>query len=168
MLSACPRTREKVIVLLLTSTGMRIGAIHILKIGDLQPKDTPQGKVYLITVYSSSTKPYRTPCSPECAIAIDEYLNERSSVSGADEVLKNDSPLIRNLYDLKKKAVKPLTGYAIIYLVNRIVRMSGVKNAFQFKGEAKRALGFRKFYKTHVAQLMISTMLGRPDPLAVR
>jgi integrase len=69
----CSRTREKVIIYLLTSTGMRIGAIHSLKIGDLQPKDTPQGKVYNITVYSSSPSlfvirkkrtRYRLPCRP--------------------------------------------------------------------------------------------------------
>jgi integrase len=40
MLSVCPRPRERVIILLLTSTGMRIGAIHNLKIGDIQPKYT--------------------------------------------------------------------------------------------------------------------------------
>ncbi len=146
MLSVCPRPRERAIILILTSTGMRIGAIHTLKLGDIQPKDTAQGKVYMITVYSSSSEPYPTPCSPECAAAIDEYLEERKSM--ADEVLKNDSPLIRNLYDIKKKAVKLLTKSGVFYMVYRIVKQSGIKNAFQFKGEAKRALGFRKFYKT--------------------
>ena len=46
------RLREKAIILLLTSTGMRIGGIHPLKIGDLSPKDTKQGKVYRVEVYS--------------------------------------------------------------------------------------------------------------------
>jgi integrase len=71
MLSACSRTRERMIVLLLTSTGVRIGAIHTLKVGDL---------------------------------------------------------------------------------VNRIVKVSGIKSAFQFKGEAKGGLGFRKFYKTQAEE----------------
>jgi site-specific recombinase XerD len=150
MLSVCPRLREKAIILLLTSTGMRIGAIHELKLGDIQPKNTAEGKVYLITVYSSSSKPYQTPCSPECAAYIDEYLEERRSM--ADEVLKNDSPLIRNLYDIKKKAVKPLTKSGVQYAVERIIKKSGIKNTFQFKGEAKRALGFRKFYKTQAEE----------------
>ena len=30
--------------------------------------------------------------------------------------------------------------------------LSGIKNAFQFKGEAKRGLGFRKFYKTQAEE----------------
>ena len=131
MLSVCPRPREKVIILLLTSTGMRIGAIHSLNMRDIQPKDTSQGKVYMVTVYSSSpSDTYLTPCSPECAIAIDEYLEERTSM--ADEVLKYDSPLIRNLYDIKKKAVKPLTKPGVFYLVNTIVKKSGIRNSFQF------------------------------------
>jgi integrase len=150
MLSACSRTRERMIVLLLTSTGVRIGAIHTLKVGDLVPKDTPQGKVYLVTVYSSSSQSYQTPCTPEGATVIDEYLKERTSEAG--EVFRNDSPLVRNLYDIKKKAVKPLTRYGIIYLVNRIVKVSGIKSAFQFKGEAKGGLGFRKFYKTQAEE----------------
>ena len=77
-------------------------------------------------------------------------MKERTSEAG--EVLKNDSPLIRNLYDIKEKAVKPLTRYGVIYLVNRIVKLSGIKSAFQFKGEAKRGVGFRKFYKTQAEE----------------
>jgi hypothetical protein len=45
-----------------------------------------------------------------------------------------------------------LTRYGIIYLVNRIVKVSGIKSAFQFKGEAKGGLGFRKFYKTQAEE----------------
>jgi integrase len=163
MLSVCHRARDKVIILLLTSTGMRIGAIHSLKMRDLQPKETSAAgsdsggaaaggsKVYMVSVYSSfPSDTYVTPCSPECATAIDEYLEERTS--RADEVLKADSPLIRNLYDIKKRAVKPLTKPGVLYLVNRIVKESGIKSAFQFKGEAKRALGFRKFYKTQAEE----------------
>lgn len=105
----------------------------------------------MVTVYSSfPSDTYVTPCSPECATAIDEYLEERTS--RADEVLKADSPLIRNLYDIKKRAVKPFTKPGVLYLVNRIVKESGIKSAFQFKGEAKRALGFRKFYKTQAEE----------------
>jgi site-specific recombinase XerD len=144
--SGCSRIREKVIILLLTSTGMRIGALHTLKIRDLVPKDTPKGKVYYITVYSSSSQFYQTPCNPECREAIDIYLKERTD---AGETLSSESPLIRNLYNsLNVKRVKPLKENGMMYLVSRIVKLSGIKKAFQFKGEAKRALGFRKFYKT--------------------
>lgn len=36
----------------------------------------------------------------------------------------------------------------IKYIVGRIVKLSGIKNTFQFTGEARRGKGFRKFYKT--------------------
>lgn len=139
------RLREKVIILLLTSTGMRIGGIHPLKIGDLTPKTIAQGKVYRIEVYSGSSAHYYCYCNVETASAIDEYLQERRDKG---ELLQNDSPLIRDLKLLNIKKVKPLTGYNVKYIVGRIVERSGVKSMFQFTGEAKRSKGLRKFYKT--------------------
>jgi hypothetical protein len=76
----------------------------------------------------------------------DRYLPQGTD---AGEILNSESPLIRNLYNsLNVKTVKPLNENGMMYLVSRIVRLSGIRKAFQFKGEAKRALGFRKFYKT--------------------
>ncbi len=43
MLSVCSRTRERVVIHLLESTGMRVGAIPAIKIRDLSPKSTKQG-----------------------------------------------------------------------------------------------------------------------------
>ena len=147
MLSVCHRLREKVIVLILESTGMRIGAVHTLKIGDLSPKQTKQGKIYKIDVYSESSKHYSAYCNVETTEAIDSYLKERTDDG---EIIKNDTPLIRNLYNSLsvKSKVKKLSDAQIGYLVDRIVILSGVKNTFQFTGEAKRGKGFRKFYKT--------------------
>lgn len=71
------RLREKSIIYLLTSTGMRIGGIHPLKYGDLIPKTTSQGKVYRIEVYSDSSASYYCYCNIETAKSIDEYLKER-------------------------------------------------------------------------------------------
>jgi site-specific recombinase XerD len=110
MLSVCSRIREKTMIHLLTSTGMRIGALHTLKIGDLA-KPTTKGDTYYITAYTSSSKPYLTPCSPECKGLIDLYLKERTD---AGEVLKSESSLIRNLYNsLNVKAVEPLNEYGV-------------------------------------------------------
>lgn len=147
MLSACSRTRDKVIILLLTSTGMRIGAVHTLKVGDLSPKQTTQGRVYRIEVYSDSSDSYHCYCNIETTQILDEYLKERTD---AGEVLRNDSPLIRHLYTSFsiKAPVKKVSDPQIKYIVGRIVKLSGIKNTFQFTGEAKRGKGFRKYYKT--------------------
>jgi site-specific recombinase XerD len=142
------RLREKVVILLLTSAGgMRIGGIPKLKKGDLKTMYSQGGeKVYGIRVYSDSSQDYFTPCSPECTTAIDRYLEERIN---AGEAVKNESPLIRNLYNfLSVKVVKPLSIEGVKYLVRKAVKLSGVKNKFEFKGEVKMSRGFRKFYKS--------------------
>jgi site-specific recombinase XerD len=146
MSSACYRTRDKVIIHLLTSTGMRIGAVHTLKIGNLSFKQTKQGKIYRIEVYSGSSDSYHCYCNVETAEVIDSYLNERTDAS---EVLRNDSPLIRNLWNsLTVKNAKKISDNMIKHIVSRIVKVSGIQKSFQFTGEAKRGKGFRKFYKT--------------------
>ena len=139
------RRREKAIILLLTSTGMRIGGIHTLKYIDLTSKLTPQGKVYQVEVYSASSQHYFCYCNVETAKAIDEYLKERTD---AGEILQNDSPLFRDLRVLNVKNVKPVTSYNIKYLVGKVVERSGIRSTFQFTGEAKSSKGLRKYYKT--------------------
>jgi site-specific recombinase XerD len=142
------RIRERVVILLLTSAGgMRIGAIPKLKKGDLKEMRTSEGeKTYGIRVYSESAQDYFTPCSPECCRAIDQYFEERTA---AGEVLKYESPLIRNLYNsLNVKHPKPLTLGGIRPIVRNAVRLSGVRDTFEFKGQVQTSRGFRKFYKS--------------------
>src|SRR6476660_1471093 len=72
--------REKAIILILASTGMRVGAIHPLQLKDLKRWviDEQGNYIYQINVYSSSSKfRYYTFCTPECAVAIDNYLEFR-------------------------------------------------------------------------------------------
>ena len=147
MLSVCSRTREKVVIHLLESTGMRVGAIPTIKIGDLSPKPTKQqGRVYRIEVYSGSSDSYYCYCNVETAKVIDEHLKERTDNG---EVLRSDSPLIREVYSsLTVKRPRPVSYPHIRYIVSRTIKLSGVRDTFQFTGEVKCARGFRKFYKT--------------------
>ena len=141
------RIREKALILLLTTAGgIRIGGVPKLKKGDLKEMRTSTGeKTYGIRVYSDSSEDYFTPCSPECASVLDKYFKERESDK---EVLTGDSPVIRNLYNsLNVKNVKFLSMDGIKYIVKCIVKLSGVRNNFEFKGEVKLSRGFRKFYK---------------------
>jgi len=72
--------RERAIILLLSSTGMRVGAVHPLRLKDLKKWiiDKRGTYVYQIQVYSFSSKSkYFTYCTPECALAIDRYLDTR-------------------------------------------------------------------------------------------
>ena len=84
--------RSRVIVLLMLSTGMRVGAIPSLRVGDIKKFD--EQNLYLIWVYNNSKKDrYYTFCTPECARAIEEYMEYRKRFG---EELRDKSPLIRN------------------------------------------------------------------------
>ena len=82
--------RGKAIVLLMASTGMRVGALPSLKLRHLKRYDLDDGKyVYRIQVYATSRKDsYSSFCTPECATAIDNYLSYRKKV---------DRSLVRDL-----------------------------------------------------------------------
>jgi integrase len=67
--------RMRVVILLLSSTGMRIGGAINLKLKHLT-KVQKYG-LYQIVVYENTTSEYYTFCTPECAIAIDSYLAYR-------------------------------------------------------------------------------------------
>jgi site-specific recombinase XerD len=86
--------RERVIILLFSSTGMRQGALPELKIGHF--KYTEQYGIYEITVYKGFKEEYKTFCSLECASAINSYLDFRKRYG---EKITEDSYLIRKQFD---------------------------------------------------------------------
>ena len=78
ILSKCD-VRDKVATLVMLSTGMRIGGLRELQIDDI--KKIEEYGLYLIWVYNRSGKArYYTFCTPECAVAIDEYLEYRKRI----------------------------------------------------------------------------------------
>ena len=68
--------RLKVVVLLMASTGMRVGALPDIQVGDLTRND--EYNLYKIVVYGRSKRDrYYTFCTPECTTYIDVYLAYR-------------------------------------------------------------------------------------------
>jgi integrase len=65
--------RMRVIVLILTSTGMRCGGLAGLKIGNIHKIE--EYSLYKITVYEGSAEEYTCFTTPEAAAAIDFYLS---------------------------------------------------------------------------------------------
>jgi integrase len=65
--------RMRVIVLILTSTGMRCGGLAGLKIGNIHKIE--EYSLYKITVYEESAEEYTCFTTPEAAAAIDFYLS---------------------------------------------------------------------------------------------
>lgn len=68
--------RIKTAILILASTGMRIGALHSVRVGDLDKVDD----FYKIKVYSGEVEEDITFCTPECAKEIDTYLDFRKDI----------------------------------------------------------------------------------------
>jgi integrase len=87
--------RSKTLVLLLASSGMRLGAVPDLRLRHLKKISEPYN-LYRITVYENTKKEYYTYCTPECAAAIDTYIAYRQEKG---EIITPEAPLIRENFD---------------------------------------------------------------------
>ncbi len=111
LLSLCDE-RGKAIVMLLATTGLRIGAIPELKLKHLQRYNLEDGThVYRIIAYATSGKyRYMTFCTPECAKILDEYLEYRNRIipynlnrnSETGDCGPSDVYLITRLFDVNQ------------------------------------------------------------------
>jgi integrase len=145
--------RTSVIVLLMASTGMRIGAIPVLKVEHLTPID--EHNLYQIDVYATSKhERYPTYCTPECRNAIDAYLDYRRRFG---ENINDNSYLIREVFDSNNpfiiNAPKEPTEKMVYDSLEQALKRSGVNQRIAGLGKGirrgiMRSHGFRKFYNT--------------------
>lgn len=117
--------RGKAVILLMASTGMRVGALPQLKLKHLKRWEiTDQDThLYQIEVYSNSPKnKYKTFCTPEAAKAIDSYLELRKrhgenlkQDSQTGNWLPGDIPLIIKQFDKNSNVhtVKTIVSHTI-------------------------------------------------------
>ncbi|MGD1837050.1 MAG: hypothetical protein ACPKPY_03210, partial [Nitrososphaeraceae archaeon] len=83
--------RERVIILTLLSTGMRVGGLAGIKMKDMHFVEDE--KLYKFTVYSDDINwKYITFCTPECALTIQKYLEHRQKRH--EETITKNSPLL--------------------------------------------------------------------------
>ena len=118
--------RMKCVVLLMASTGMRVGAIQDLKLKHLEEL---REKIYKITVYEKSTDEYYAVCSPECYSIIQSYLEYRQK---SGEILDNESYLIREQFDIDdfeqiRKKSRGLTLHTLNKNIHLLLRKSGIR-----------------------------------------
>jgi len=161
VLSVC-NLRNRAIVLIYCTTGIRLSALppmrlkHILKIGD----------TYRFTVYENDEE-YYSLCTPECAAAIDSYLQFRERNF---EQLTPESPLIREEFDtvslirMKPRHVSSnAIQWTIAQLLNRvgIREVDHVQGGFRNRKKVKLIHGFRKFFKTQLLQSHVDTTIRK-------
>ena len=100
-------------------------------------------------------------CTPECAKAIDNYLDYRQRHG---EKLAPDAPLIREMFDrddqLKARNPKPLKRFGFITLIRDLIRKAGIQEVkhltedgqIKYSGQVRKDIplhhGFRKFFNT--------------------
>ena len=154
--------RIKAIILLLASSGIRIGALPGMKLkhlvvegGDRNNENGDGSNIYRISVYDGE---YFTFCTPEAKKAIDEYLQYRERCG---EKLRPESPLIREQFArhdaLKVRHPYPTNLGNMVCLVAETLIKSGIRQRDhltenQTPGKARKEIplnhGFRKFFNT--------------------
>jgi site-specific recombinase XerD len=149
--------RNRAIILLLSSSGMRVGALQNLKVGDLTPIDKYQ--IYQIQVYKRSKSKYITFCTPECRKEIDLHLQYRQRYG---EHVTEKSPVFRTTFnrnDQFKAAnkIKPFSTVGIKCMVNELLNTTGIRPSVKMTECMKHTSnrtnlmevhGFRKFFDT--------------------
>jgi hypothetical protein len=88
--------RMRIVILLASSCGLRIGSIPDLSIGSCLPVQD----LYKISVYDGDPESYMTFCSNKCKKAIDVYISMRSRYG--EDISKKSSPLIRGHFNPKR------------------------------------------------------------------
>jgi integrase len=116
--------RDRCIILLMASSGIRVGAIPSLTIRSLKKLDEGLG---LLTVYGESKKSrYVTLVTPECMSSIEEYLELRRK---RGENLTEKSYLIRDKYAFYSKRINtPVSPSepAINLQIRQLIREAGL------------------------------------------
>ena len=156
--------RSRVLVLLLASTGMRIGAIPDLKLKHLTRIE--EYNIYQITVYENTKEEYYCFCSPECASAIDSYLKYRERCY---ERIGVESPLIREQFDRdnpdKARSPRHMSLRALGFLIRELLVASGIqkvehltetKTPGRLRKEVMASHGFRKFVTTNMIRAKVN------------
>jgi integrase len=155
--------RDRVMILLMASTGMRIGALPYLTIGNLTEKHVegyllPDSYIYKIVVYQGEPEEYYTFCTFECAAAIKEYLEYRTN-AGEDIYQTNlKAPLIREKFNSKNKSISKRPKFVHIKTLhtsmNDLLIKAGLrtrtKREDKHQHESMESHGFRKFCITQM------------------
>lgn len=161
LLNCTKDLRDKAMILLMASTGMRIGALPYLSLGNLSRvhiKGYPQDSyIYKIVVYEGELEQYYTFCDFECTKAINNYLEYRETFG---EVLKPEAPLLREKFNSNiaggAALGKPqfLIGKSFQTTMGRMLVQAGLrkKTAKQDRHlhENMESHGFRKFANTQM------------------
>jgi hypothetical protein len=129
---------------------MRIGSIPDLKIRNLSKIESY--KLYQLVIYENTSSEYYCFTTPECAAAIDSYLQYRERHY---EVITPDSPLIREVFNRRSVAKNPqrmqlntlnslLRDILLASGIRKIEHLTETRTNGRIKKEIAMSNGFRK------------------------
>ena len=144
--------RMRVVILLLASSGIRLGAIPIIRLRNLEDNR--------LTVYENTREEYITFITPECKKAIDFYLDMRSRYG---EKLADSSYLIREQFDIRDQFAirnpKQVTHKLIQWKLMSLAEKCGIRKRGSDKSSRQDitiAHGFRKFFTTQLVNSKVN------------
>jgi site-specific recombinase XerD len=156
--------RMRVVILLLASTGVRIGSLPELRLRNLE---RISDDCYKLTVYENYNQEYMTLCTPECSKAIDNYLDMRSAYG---ENITSESFLIREQFDIREQFAirKPrkITHRSLEWKLINLAERSGIrkrehetksKKFSSIRKDVAIAHGFRKFFTTQLINSKVNS-----------
>jgi len=161
-----PDRRIKSIILVMASSGIRIGAWDYLQWKHVTPIKNEKGKMIAakIIVYAGDIEEYYSFVTPEAYNCLSEWMDFRASFG---ENITPDSWLMRDLWQItnsdkgKKNGLaeypKKLKSSGVKSIIERALHEQGLRATLPAgvrRHEWKGAHGFRKFYKTRAEQVM--------------
>lgn len=161
--------RDRGIILILASSGIREGTLTELTIKDLTPIE--KYNIYMLTIYRKSKRDkYITFCTSEARRAIDDYLHWRQKLG---EKLTADSPVFRRSFNKKdvlqiRNMIKPLSRHGVAYIIRSISISAGIKQVKlrtetetdargRCRSEIMAVHGLRKFFDTTCEMACVDT-----------
>jgi integrase len=156
--------RMRVIILIMSSAGLRVGGLPSLKIRNLESNNK-------LTVYEGDNEEYYTFITPECRRAVDTYLDMRKRYG---EILTPNSYLIREQFDTKDQfqIAKPrqMTTTMVKCKMQDLQERTGIRSK---EIGVPITHGFRKFFGTTleesgVSPIKITKLLGQKDGLLLK
>ncbi len=169
--------RIKPIILVMVSSGIRVGAWDYLRWGDVRPVEK-DGRIVAatLTVYSGTNDEYKTFVTAEAYNHLKKWMDSRIA---AGEKVTDRSWLMRDLWEdqpTKKGGVqqrglatapKKLTATGVMRLIQRALFVQGLRKKLEpgkRRHEFQADHGFRKFFNTvcdrHMKTLYVEFLMG--------
>jgi len=137
--------RNKAIVLLMASSGLRLGAIPDIKIKHMTKLESS----YAIKIYEGDLEEDYVFTTPEASKTIEEYLDQRKKDG---EYLDSESPLIRTAYQLGIQKVNPCNLDTLAHIMGRVIKcVDRIKKGNRY--DIPKDHGFRKYFATTIKNI---------------